>query len=185
MRSSKVKKVIWFTGLSGSGKTTLSKKLISLLLSHNLKVIYLDGDEMRKGVSSDLSYSSKDRFENIRRVAELSKLLMNQSDYVIVSTISPTHKLRSLARKIIGNQNFILIYLSTPIHVCIKRDPKGFYAKSIKGELRDFTGISSPFEVPINFDLAIDTSKINEKNALMALMNFLNISQPSSNNQTN
>ncbi len=175
MRSSKVKKVIWFTGLSGSGKTTLSIKLTSLLLSHNLKVTYLDGDEIRKGVSSDLSYSYKDRFENIRRVAELSKLLLNQSDFVIVSTISPTHKLRSLARKIIGKKNFILIYLSTPIHACIKRDTKGFYAKAIRGSLRNFTGISSSFEVPINFDLSIDTSKINQKNALSMLKNFLNL----------
>jgi adenylylsulfate kinase len=100
---------------------------------------------------------------------------MYQSDYVIVSTISPNHELRSLAKKIIGRKNFILIYLSTPIEACIKRDPKGFYAKAIMGKLQNFTGISSSFEVPINFDLAIDTSKINQKNALTILMNFLNL----------
>jgi adenylylsulfate kinase len=100
---------------------------------------------------------------------------MNQSDYVLVSTISPTHELRSLARKIIGRKNFILIYLSTPIEACIKRDSKGFYARAIKGRLPNFTGISSAFEVPVNFDLAIDTSKTNQKNSLIILKKILNI----------
>lgn len=175
MSSKKVRTVIWFTGLSGAGKTTLSIKLASYLKTLNYNVTRLDGDEIRAGVSTDLSYSSEDRFENIRRIAELSKLLMYQSDYIIVSTISPSHKLRSLARKIIGRKNFILIYLSTPIEACIKRDPKGFYARAIKGGLQNFTGISSAFEVPINFDLAIDTSKTNQKSSLIILKKFLNI----------
>ena len=137
------KKIIWFTGLSGSGKTTLGIKLTQYLRSHNFSTIYLDGDELRGGLSNDLSFTDASREENIRRVAELSKLLISQVDFVIVSTISPTNILRNLAKEIIGKKLFSLVYLSTPISECMKRDPKGHYKNANLGKIKNFTGISS------------------------------------------
>lgn len=169
------KKIIWFTGLSGSGKTTLGIKLTQYLRSHNFSTIYLDGDELRAGLSNDLSFTDASREENIRRVAELSKLLINQVDFVIVSTISPNNDLRNLAKEIIGKKLFNLVYLSTPISECMKRDPKGHYKNANLGKIKNFTGISSKYEAPLKADLVIDTSQINKGKALLKLKIWLKL----------
>jgi adenylyl-sulfate kinase len=173
--SHRIKKIIWFTGLSGSGKTTLGMKLVKYLRSLNYAVIYLDGDEMREGLSSDLSFTDAGREENIRRVAELSKLLIKQMNFVVVSTISPNDKLRNLAKEIIGKKLFHLIYLSTPINTCIKRDPKGYYLKASQGKILNFTGISSIYKAPKACDLEIDTSMVNQRLSLEKLKEYLNL----------
>jgi adenylylsulfate kinase len=169
------KKIIWFTGLSGSGKTTLGIKLTQYLRSHNFSTIYLDGDELRGGLSNDLSFTDASREENIRRVAELSKLLISQVDFVIVSTISPTNILRNLAKEIIGKKLFSLVYLSTPISECMKRDPKGHYKNANLGKIKNFTGISSKYETPLKPDLVIDTSIINQSTSLLKLKVWLKL----------
>jgi adenylyl-sulfate kinase len=173
--SHRTKKIIWFTGLSGSGKTTLGIKLVKYLRSINYAAIYLDGDEMREGLSNDLSFTDAGREENIRRVAELSKLLIKQTNFVIVSTISPNDKLRNLAKEIIGKKLFNLIYLSTPINACIKRDPKGYYLKASQGKILNFTGISSIYKAPKVRDLEIDTSKVNQRLSLQKIKEYLNL----------
>ena len=169
------KKIIWFTGLSGSGKTTLGIKLVKYLRSLNYSAIYLDGDDLREGLSNDLSFTDAGRQENIRRVAELSKLLIRQTNFVIVSTISPNDQLRNLAKEIIGKRLFNLIYLSTPINECIKRDPKGYYLRARQGKILNFTGISSIFKAPKVSDLVIDTSKASQKLSLQKLKEYLNL----------
>ena len=169
------KKIIWFTGLSGSGKTTLGIKLTQYLRSHNFSTIYLDGDELRAGLSNDLSFTDASREENIRRVAELSKLLISQVDFVIVSTISPTNILRNLAKEIIGKKLFSRVYLSTPISECMKRDPKGHYKNANLGKIKNFTGISSKYETPLKPDLVIDTSIINQSTSLLKLKVWLKL----------
>jgi len=169
------KKVIWFTGLSGSGKTTLANQLSIHLKKSKYTVNILDGDEVRAGLCSDLKFSDKDRKENIRRVAELASLLIKQSDYVIVATISPNNQLRSLAKKIIGNDFFKLVYLSTSLDSCQSRDPKGLYKKAFAGEIKNFTGLGATFESPTSFDLKIDTSEISIKQSIEKIISMLNI----------
>ena len=146
-------KVFWFTGLSGSGKTTLGLSLHSKLRNS----VLLDGDNLRKGLCSDLGFSIQDRNENIRRVAEVAKLFYSSGMNVICTFISPIKAQREFARNLIG-RDFVEIYLSTPLSVCEKRDVKGLYKKARSGELADFTGISSAYEVPENPELVFDTS---------------------------
>jgi len=155
-------KVIWITGLSGAGKTNLSKRLQKYFLEHeNQKYVGLDGDVLRKGLCSDLGFSDEDRRENIRRVAELSKVFMENGQSCICSFISPTKKIRALARKIIGDDRFIEVYVNTPLEVCEKRDVKGLYKKARSGEIKKFTGIDSEYEAPENPEVIIDCSNQN------------------------
>lgn len=170
-----MKKVIWFTGLSGSGKSTLAKNLCRHLKTHSLSSVYLDGDDLRRGLSKDLGFSHRHRVENIRRIAELALLMTKQVDIVIVATISPTNDLRDVARDIIGKKNFSLIYLSTTLKVCIKRDPKGLYKKASRGIIKSFTGISSPFDTPNSFDLEIDTNELTIKESVNKITTYLKI----------
>jgi len=172
-----MKKVFWFTGLSGSGKTTLANGLIEFLTEQGLSSILIDGDEVRSGLSSDLNFSQDSRYENIRRIAEISKLLLKQLDCIIVSTISPLENLREAAKKIIGGNHFVLIYVSTPIETCIERDPKGLYKKSNAGLIRDLTGMGSKFEAPKKYDFIIDTSKQNKNDGLALLIKSTKITQ--------
>jgi adenylylsulfate kinase len=154
-------KVIWFTGLSGSGKTTLAIKLRNHLVKKKYTCVFLDGDELRAGLCSDLNFSQKDRLENIRRVAEIAAIMLKQNDYVIVATISPNNIIRNLAKKIIGSNYFVLVYLSTSLSTCISRDVKGHYKQALKGKIKNFTGIGSDFTAPKSFKLKIDTSKLS------------------------
>lgn len=152
-------RVIWFTGLSGSGKTTLAASLEKELFFRRFFCQVLDGDNIRAGINNNLGFNEEDRLENIRRIAEVSKLLVNAGLITICSFISPTNEIRDLARKIIGPEDFIEVYLSTPLRVCEERDTKGLYKKARAGEITDFTGISSPFDVPACPDVELDTSK--------------------------
>jgi adenylylsulfate kinase len=159
-------KVIWFTGLSSAGKTTLASNLEKELFFRRFFCQVLDGDNIRTGINSNLGFSEEDRLENIRRIAEVSKLLINAGLITICSFISPTNEIRGLARKIIGKDDFIEIFLNPPLEVCEKRDTKGLYKKARAGIIKDFTGISAPFEAPGNPDLEIDTSVLSIKESV-------------------
>jgi adenylylsulfate kinase len=166
-------KVIWFTGLSGSGKTTLASNLEKELFFHRFFCQVLDGDNIRSGINNNLGFSEVDRLENIRRIAEVSKLLSNTGMITICSFISPTEEIREMARSIIGKDDFIEIFLNPPLEVCETRDTKGLYKRARAGEIKDFTGISSPFEAPGHPDLEIDTSVISIKDAVDQIFNTI------------
>lgn len=148
-------RVIWMTGLSGAGKTTIAKGLEKELYNRGYLSQVLDGDNIRSGINNNLGFSGEDRMENIRRIAEVSKLLMDSGIITINSFISPTREIRHLAMDIIGRENFIEVFIDTPMDVCEQRDVKGLYKKAREGKLRDFTGIDSPFEVPEHPDIVI------------------------------
>jgi len=152
--------VIWLTGLSGSGKSTLADALEKKLIEQGKHTYLLDGDNVRLGLCKDLGFSDKDREENIRRVSEVANLFVDAGLIVITSFISPFQKDRELARSVIGEENFVEVYLSTPIEECERRDPKGLYKKARSGLIKQFTGIDSPYEIPLAADLVIDT--VNE-----------------------
>ena len=148
--------VVWFLGLSGSGKSTFANFLEEDLFKNKIRTSVLDGDQLRSGLNSDLDFSLEDRMENIRRVAEISKIMTQNGLVTICSFISPLEKQRELVKSIIGIENIFWIYVNTPIKVCIKRDPKGLYRKALKGEIKEFTGISQIFETPKIIDFEID-----------------------------
>jgi len=159
-------KVIWFTGLSGSGKTTLAANLEKELFFRRFFCQVLDGDNIRAGINNNLTFTEEDRLENIRRIAEVSKLLINTGMITICSFISPTDEIRDMARSIIGEKDFIEIFLNPPLEVCEQRDTKGLYKRARAGEIKNFTGISSPFEAPGHPDLEIDTSLTSIKDSV-------------------
>lgn len=150
-------KVLWFTGLSGSGKSTIAKGLEEELHKLGFLATVLDGDNVRTGINNNLGFSDEDRKENIRRIAEVSKLFLQSGVITICCFVSPTEEIRNLARTIIGQDDFVEIFVNTPIEECEKRDIKGLYAKARKGEIKDFTGINAPFEVPLNAQLEVNT----------------------------
>ena len=151
--------MIWFTGLSGSGKSTLAIALEGELYKQGILCRILDGDNIRSGINNNLGFSEADRTENIRRIAEVSKLFVDCGIVTIAAFISPTHAIRRMASEIIGEDDFLEVYVSTPIEECERRDVKGLYAKARRGEIKEFTGISSPFEAPEHPFIAIDTSR--------------------------
>jgi len=151
-------KVIWMTGLSGSGKTTLAKYLERKLQQNGFFTKLLDGDNVRSGLNKGLGFSEDDRNENIRRIAEVSKLFMDGGIISINCFVSPTEHVRDLARQIIGEKDFIEVFINTPLEECEKRDVKGLYAKARSGEIKDFTGISAPFEAPKNPAIEVFTA---------------------------
>jgi adenylylsulfate kinase len=164
---------IWFTGLSGAGKTTLASALEQDLFEKGFFTQFLDGDNIRDGINNNLGFSDSDRIENIRRVSEVAKLFIHSGIITICSFISPTEHIRNLAKKIIGEENFFEVYLSTPIDVCEARDVKGLYVKARKGLIMDFTGITSPFEAPLKPDLSIDTSCLTIKEGVSILQEHI------------
>jgi adenylylsulfate kinase len=151
-------RVIWFTGLLSSGKTTLACSLAEELAKRGYFCQVLDGDILRSGINNDLGFSMNDRHENIRRAAEISRLLLNNGIIVLCSFISPTINIREKAREIIGSQDFTEVWLSTSLEVCEKRDTHGLYRKARMGEVKNLTGIDSVYEPPVNPDIIIDTS---------------------------
>lgn len=164
-------KAIWFTGLPCSGKTTLAIGLEKELFARGFHCQILDGDNVRIGVNSDLGFKNDDRFENIRRIAEISKLFLSCGIITINAFVSPTHKIRNQAREIIGDHDFIEIFLAPTLSSCEQRDVKGMYKKARAGQIPDFTGIDSPFEVPENPSLVIYTDTENIETSLNQLVN--------------
>ncbi len=154
-------KVIWLTGLSGSGKSTIAIELEESLVKSGKKVYLLDGDNIRHGLNSDLGFSNKDRDENIRRVAEVTKLFFDAGFIVIVSFISPFRKMRKFAKELIDEDDFYEVYVKASLETCMKRDPKGLYKKMSNDEIKNFTGIDSVYEEPEDATLILDTESSN------------------------
>jgi adenylylsulfate kinase len=152
--------VVWFTGLSGSGKTTLAIALEKELFEQGFLTQILDGDNIRTGINNNLKFSPEDRIENIRRIAEVSKLFLHCGIITLCAFVSPTQEIRQLVRTIVGKESFFEIYVNTPIEVCEQRDVKGLYAKARAGEIKDFTGVNAPYENPDDADFIIDTSSL-------------------------
>ncbi len=167
--------MLWFTGLSGSGKSTVAIALERELHKRGLLCRILDGDNIRSGINANLGFSEEDRRENIRRVAEVAKLFVDTGIITIAAFVSPTEDLRQLAEDIIGKDDFKEIYISTPIEECERRDVKGLYARARRGEVKNFTGISAPFEAPKHPALSIDTSKMPLEESVNMLLKFLNV----------
>jgi len=165
--------VIWMTGRPASGKTTLAVGLEKALHEMGHLCYVLDGDNVRTGINNDLHFSQGDRKENIRRIAEVSKLFVRCGVITINSFVSPSEKLRTLAKSIIGQHDFKLVYVNTSIEVCEKRDTKGLYAKARRGEIKNFTGINDPFEEPVSPDLEIKTDQHSFEENLQALVEFV------------
>ena len=152
--------MIWFTGLSGSGKSTVAMGVERELHAQGILCRILDGDNVRAGINNNLGFSAEDRIENIRRIAEIGKLFVQTGVVTLACFVSPTNDIRQMAREIVGKEDFLEVYISTPIEECERRDVKGLYARARKGEVKNFTGISAPFEAPVSADIDIDTSKI-------------------------
>ena len=165
--------VLWLTGLSGSGKSTISRALEYRLVHSRHVAFVLDGDEVRTGLNKDLTFTPEGRLENIRRTAEVARLFAECGIVCITSFISPLRSYRDMARDIVGKERFYEIYLSAGVDVCEKRDPKGLYKKAREGKIRDFTGISAPYEPPENPDLVLDTARTTTEENLATLLDFL------------
>ncbi len=161
--------VVWMTGLSGSGKTSIAIALERLLNQKGFLTQILDGDNLRSGINNNLGFSASDRAENIRRIAEISKLFLNCGIITINCFVSPTKEIRAQAKQIIGANDFIEVFINTPLEVCEQRDVKGLYEKARKGEIKDFTGIDAPFEAPENSFIDIKTANKNPEDSAKEL----------------
>ncbi len=166
-------KVLWLTGLSGSGKSTIAQALERELYNRGYFAQVLDGDNIRNGINNNLGFSLKDRKENIRRIAEVAKLYLHSGVISINSFISPTQEIRAFAKSIIGSEDFIEIYINTPLEVCESRDVKGLYKKARKGEIKGFTGIDSPYEVPEEPDLEIKTEQQSIQESVAIILEYV------------
>tara|TARA_B110000444_G_scaffold198367_1_gene189482 strand:+ start:1050 stop:1664 length:615 start_codon:yes stop_codon:yes gene_type:complete len=166
-------KVIWMTGLSGSGKTTVAKGVERHLHSQGILSQILDGDNIRVGISSHLTFSIEDRTENIRRISEVSKLFLNCGVVTLNCFVSPTIEIRNIAREIIGAENFIEVYINASIDICEERDVKGLYQKARKEQIKNFTGISAPFEAPKSPELHINTSLLSIDESVQKVLNYI------------
>lgn len=165
--------MLWFTGLSGSGKSTVAIALERELHSRGLLCRILDGDNVRSGINNNLGFSAEDRVENIRRIAEVGRLFVDTGIITIAAFISPNNQLREMAAEIIGKDDFVEVFVSTPLEECEKRDVKGLYAKARRGEIKNFTGISAPFEAPEHPDITLDTSKLPVEESVKILLDYV------------
>jgi adenylylsulfate kinase len=165
--------VLWFTGLSGSGKSTIANVVECELLKLKKHTYLLDGDNIRFGLNNDLGFSHEDRKENIRRIGEVAKLFVDSGLIVLSAFISPFQKDRDRIRSIVESDEFIEIFIDTPLEVCERRDPKGLYKKVRKGSITEFTGISSPYELPINPEIHIKTEQLTVKEASQNIIEYL------------
>ena len=166
-------KVIWMTGLSGSGKTTVAKGVERYLHSQGILNQLLDGDNIRVGISNNLTFSSDDRAENIRRISEVSKLFLNCGVVTLNCFVSPTIEIRNIAKQIIGDENFIEVYINASVDTCEERDVKGLYQKARKGEIKDFTGISAPFEAPKSAEIEINTAQLSIDESVQKVLDYI------------
>ena len=165
--------VLWFTGLSGSGKSTLAHALEEKLFQKGCRTFVLDGDNVRHGLNSNLDFSYADRGENIRRISEVSKLMLEAGLIVMTAFISPFTEDRNTARNLIKNDNFIEIYCKASIETCEKRDVKGLYKKARAGKIKNYTGIDSPYEAPVNPELIINTDKESLDESISKILSYL------------
>ena len=166
-------KVLWLTGLSGSGKSTIAQHLERKLYNKGFFAQVLDGDNIRSGINNNLNFSPEDRRENIRRISEIAKLYLHSGIITINSFISPTIAIRAMAKEIIGQENFIEVYINTPLDVCEARDVKGLYQKARKGEIKGFTGIDAPYEAPENPALEVKTDNMSIEASVDVVYNYL------------
>lgn len=164
---------VWLTGLSGSGKSTIAKNIERKLQDNGYFVKLLDGDNMRFGINKNLGFTEEDRMENVRRVAEITKLFVETGVITINSFISPTEEIRKLARSIIGEKDFFEVFVDCPLEVCEQRDVKGLYKKARAGEIKNFTGIDSVFEVPVAPAFVLKTATQNIEESVDHLYNFI------------
>lgn len=165
--------VLWFTGLSGSGKSTIANALEEVLHNNKNFTYLLDGDNVRHGLNKDLHFDEQSRVENIRRVGEVSKLFVDSGLIVLTAFISPFIEDRKLVKNLLEDGEFIEVFIDTPLEVCESRDPKGLYKKARAGEIKDFTGIDSPYEKPIKAEVHINNDKISPKEACEQIVNYL------------
>ncbi len=162
--------LIWFTGLSGSGKSTIANAVEQELYNQKIHTYTLDGDNVRKGLNNDLTFTPEDRTENIRRIAETANLFVDAGLVVLAAFVSPYKKDRELIKKTVKDVNFVEIFIDTPIEECEKRDVKGLYAKARKGLIKDFTGVNAPYEAPDNATITIDTTKVSVSESIEIIM---------------
>ncbi|MGW1455536.1 adenylyl-sulfate kinase [Salegentibacter agarivorans] len=165
--------VVWFTGLSGSGKSTLANMVEKLLYEAKVRTFVLDGDSLRNGLNKDLNFSTKEREENLRVAAEVAKILVNSGSVVLASFISPKQTNRDMVKEIIGKDDFIEVFVNTSLETCEERDVKGLYKKARAGEIKNFTGIDSPYEKPLNPDIEINTERENLEEAAQRILKLL------------
>lgn len=165
--------MIWFTGLSGSGKSTIAIALERELQQRGVLCRILDGDNIRTGINNNLGFTEADRVENIRRIAEVSKLFVDTGIVTIAAFISPSNDIREMAARIIGEDDFLEVYVSTPLEECERRDVKGLYAKARRGEIKNFTGISAPFEAPEHPALTLDTFMLSLEESVGRLLELI------------
>ena len=166
--------LLWFTGLSGSGKSTLANLVEIELYKKGLSTYILDGDNVRQGINKDLSFAPKDRSENIRRIAEISNLMLDAGVITLAAFVSPYKKDREVVKQIVGQDKFIEIYVNTTLEACESRDVKGLYKKARAGEIKNMTGISAPYQAPLNSDIEIITDGQTIQESVAVIMQFLN-----------
>ena len=165
--------ILWFTGLSGSGKSTLANALEAKLFELNCHTYLLDGDNIRHGINSDLGFNDKSRIENIRRIGEIAKLFVDSGTIVLTAFISPFLKDREQVKKLVNDKEFIEVFVDTPIDICEKRDPKGLYKKARDGKIPHFTGVTSPYEVPIKPQIHITNDKLDINENIGTIVKYL------------
>ena len=165
--------MIWFTGLSGSGKSTIAIALERELHKRGILCRILDGDNIRSGINNNLGFTEEDRVENIRRIAEVAKLFVDTGIVTLAAFISPNNDIREMAARIIGKDDFLEVYVSTPLEECERRDVKGLYAKARRGEIKNFTGITAPFEAPVHPALTLDTSVLSLEESVNRLLELV------------
>ncbi len=173
--SSNNAKVIWFTGLSGSGKSTMSTALHSIMRDSGIPTFILDGDILRQGLCRDLGFSMADRQENMRRVAEVTKLFWMAGIYVLAAFISPSIQGRNTVRHLFPKGDFIEVFVDAPLSACEGRDPKGLYKKARSGQIKEFTGLDSPYEMPLNPEITLRTAELTPGECLDILLSHLNL----------
>ena len=165
--------LIWFTGLSGSGKSTIANAVEIALSEKGIHTYTLDGDNVRKGLNNNLSFSPEDRTENIRRIAEVANLMVDAGLVVLAAFVSPYKQDRENIKNIVGAKNFVEVFVNTPLEECERRDVKGLYAKARAGEIQNFTGINAPYEPPVSSAIEIDTTKVTVKESVVKILEYI------------
>ncbi|MEH7350605.1 adenylyl-sulfate kinase [Gottfriedia acidiceleris] len=165
--------ILWFTGLSASGKSTIANEVAKALSHHNVQQYVLDGDNIRHGLNKDLGFTDYDRTENIRRIGEVAKLFVDNGQIVLTAFISPFIADRNIVRSLVEQDEFIEVYVECSVETCESRDPKGLYKKAKNGEIQNFTGISSPYEAPINPEITLNTDKQSVQECVETILQFL------------